>query len=99
MVEPMVRAQLKAHGINTLVFNKVKGEQERSLSELLELDDEVGILPRGLNFELKALMTHRAGCNLRNRYAHGLLSDQQLGTFPIVITWWVVLRMVLDPYR
>ncbi|WP_204304172.1 MULTISPECIES: DUF4209 domain-containing protein, partial [Lysobacteraceae] len=99
MIEPMVRAQLKAHGVNTLVSNKVNGEQERSLSELLELDDEAGILPRGLNFELRALMTHRAGCNLRNRYAHGLLSDQQLGTFPIVITWWVVLRMVLDPYR
>lgn len=99
MVEPMVRTQLKAQGINTLVANKVKGEQERSLSELLELDEEVNILTSGVNFELKALMTHRAGCNLRNRYAHGLICDQQLATYPIVVAWWVVLRMVLEPYR
>ncbi|HHA2743657.1 TPA: DUF4209 domain-containing protein [Stenotrophomonas maltophilia] len=98
MVEAIVRAELKRHDVDTRVTNDVDGENERSLTQLLELDAQLGILSKGLNFELKALMTHPAGANLRNRYAHGLMSDKELASPATLAVWWVVLRFVLRPY-
>lgn len=98
MIEAIVRGDLKRHGIDTRVANDLDGENERSLTLLLELDAERGILPRGLNFELKALMTHPAGANLRNRYAHGMMSDQELASPATLAVWWLALRFVLRPY-
>ncbi|WP_164281054.1 DUF4209 domain-containing protein [Stenotrophomonas indicatrix] len=98
MVEAIVRADLKRHGIDTRVSNDLDGENERSLTQLLELDAERAILPKGLNFELKALMPHPAGANLRNRYAHGLMSDRELASPATLTVWWLVLRYVLKPF-
>lgn len=98
MVEAVVRADLKRHGIDTRVANELDGENERSLTLLLELDAQLGILPAGMNFELKALMTHPAGANLRNRYAHGLMSDRELSSPAAMAVWWLMLRIVLKPF-
>lgn len=98
MIEAIVRADLKRHGVDTRASNDLDGENERSLTLLLELDAERAILPRGLNFELKALMTHPAGANLRNRYAHGLMSDRELASPATLAVWWLVLRFVLKPF-
>lgn len=98
MVEAFVRADLKRHGIDTRVANELDGENERSLTLLLELDAQRGILPAGMNFELKALMTHPAGANLRNRYAHGLMSDRELSSPAAMAVWWLMLRIVLRPF-
>jgi len=98
VVESIVRDELKRHGVDTRVKNDFDGENERSLTQLLELDAELGVLPRGMNLELKALMTHPAGANLRNRYAHGLMSDRELASAATLAVWWLVLRIVLRPF-
>ncbi|MBT2767169.1 DUF4209 domain-containing protein [Stenotrophomonas sp. ISL-67] len=62
------------------------------------MDAELDILPLGMNFELKALMTHPAGANLRNRYAHGLMSDRELASPATLAVWWLVMRIVLRSF-
>lgn len=99
--EPFVRAAFKRAGIHTLSNSNVTNgaEEEKSLSELLAHPDVGGVLSPDLILELKALLTHKAGHNLRNRYGHGLIADDQLASVGTVVLWWTMLRLVLWPFR
>jgi len=99
--EPFVRAAFKRAGIHTLSnSNATDGaEEEKSLNELLARPDVGSVLSPDLILELKALLTHKAGHNLRNRYGHGLISDDQLASVGTVALWWTMLRLVLWPFR
>lgn len=99
--EPFVRAAFKRAGVHTLSNSTVTdgAEEEKSLNELLAHPDVGSVLPPDLILELKALLTHKAGHNLRNRYGHGLISDDQLANVGTVALWWTMLRLVLWPFR
>jgi len=99
--EPFVRAAFKRAGIHTLSNSTVTdgAEEEKSLNELLAHPDVGSVLSPDLILELKALLTHKAGHNLRNRYGHGLISDDQLANVGTVALWWTMLRLVLWPFR
>lgn len=99
--EPFVRAAFKRAGIHTLSKSNVTdgAEEEKSLNELLAHPDVGSVLSPDLILELKALLTHKAGHNLRNRYGHGLISDDQLANVGTVALWWTMLRLVLWPFR
>lgn len=99
--EPFVRAAFKRAGIHTLSNSNVTdgAEEEKSLNELLAHPDVGSVLSPDLILELKALLTHKAGHNLRNRYGHGLISDDQLANVGTVALWWTMLRLVLWPFR
>ena len=97
--EPFVRAAFKRHGVNTL-SNKEDGiEEEKSLTELLAHAEAGTVLSQDLLLELKTLLTHKAGHNLRNLYGHGLISDGNLANVGTIVLWWTMLRLVLWPYR
>ncbi|HDS1654871.1 TPA: DUF4209 domain-containing protein [Stenotrophomonas maltophilia] len=100
-VEPFVRASFHRAGIHTLSpSNGTKGaEEEKSLNELLTHPDVSRVMSPDLVLELKALLTHKAGHNLRNRYGHGLIRDDQLAAVGTVVLWWTMLRLVLWPYQ
>lgn len=99
--EPFVRAAFKRAGIHTLSNSNLTdgAEEEKSLNELLAHPDVVSVLSPDLILELKALLTHKAGHNLRNRYGHGLIADDQLANIGTVALWWTMLRLVLWPFR
>ena len=46
-------------------------------------------------FQLRALLTERAGFNLRNLYSHGLLTDDAVHNNGLFMLWWLLLRMTL----
>lgn len=99
--EPFVRAAFKRAGIHTLSNSNVTDgvEEEKSLNELLAHPDVGDVLSPDLVLELKALLTHKAGHNLRNRYGHGLVADNQLASVGTVALWWTMLRLMLWPFR
>lgn len=68
-------------GLNTLLFNP-------KLKELVGAD---------LTFTLQALLTDQVGPNLRNRMAHGLLTDADCYSYSAVYLWVIALRLCCLP--
>ncbi|XHH29418.1 DUF4209 domain-containing protein [Xanthomonas euroxanthea] len=80
-----------------VVISDLDGEEVLpGLGEKLAYD--LAGLAQVYSIELKALMTHLAGANLRNRYSHGLMSDRELASPATLAVWWLVLRIVLRPF-
>lgn len=96
--EPFVRAAFKRRNINTLAI-KDGVEEEKSLSELLGHEDIAQVFHEDIVIELKAILTHRSGHNLRNRYGHGLIKDEHLVSTATIVLWWSLLRLIMWPYR
>ncbi|WP_127171395.1 DUF4209 domain-containing protein [Xanthomonas euvesicatoria] len=96
--EPFVRAAFKRHNINTLSI-KEGIEQEKSLSELLGHEDIAQVFHEDIVIELKAILTHRSGHNLRNLFGHGLIRDEHLASTATIVLWWTLLRLIMWPYR
>jgi len=96
--EPFVRAAFKRHNINTLAI-KDGVEEEKSLSELLGHEDISQVFHEDIVIELKAILTHRSGHNLRNLYGHGLIKDEHLASTAAIVLWWTLLRLIMWPYR
>lgn len=96
--EPFVRAAFKRHNINTLAI-KEDVEQEKSLSELLSHEDINQVFHEDIVMELKAILTHRSGHNLRNLFGHGLIRDEHLASTATIVLWWTLLRLIMWPYR
>lgn len=97
--EPFVRAAFKRNGIHTLSKNAEGAEEEKSLSELLDHPDINSVLHSDIVLELKALLTHKSGHNLRNRYGHGLITDDDLANVGTIVLWWTMLRLILWPFQ
>jgi len=97
--EPFVRAAFKRQGVHTLSNNSEGAEEEKSLNELLAHTEVLSVLSPDIILELKTLLTHKSGHNLRNRYGHGLIPDEGLASVGTVILWWTMLRLILWPYR
>lgn len=99
--EPFIRAAFHRRGIHTLSqSNAIDGaEEEKSLNELLAHPEVESVLSPDIVLELKAQLTHKSGHNLRNRYGHGLITDDDLACVGTIVLWWTMLRLVLWPYR
>lgn len=99
--EPFIRAAFHRRGIHTLSHNNTTdgAEEEKSLNELLAHPEVETVLSPDIVLELKAQLTHKSGHNLRNRYGHGLISDDDLACVGTIVLWWTMLRLVLWPYR
>lgn len=99
--EPFVRAAFHRRGIHTLSHNTTTDgvEEEKSLNELLVHPEVETVLSPDIVLELKAQLTHKSGHNLRNRYGHGLITDDNLACVGTIVLWWTMLRLVLWPYR
>ncbi|WP_414615119.1 DUF4209 domain-containing protein [Stenotrophomonas pavanii] len=97
--EPFIRSAFKRHGVHTLAANAEGAEEEKSLSELLAHPEVSSVLAPDIVLELKTLLTHKSGHNLRNLYGHGLISDDDLPSVGTIILWWTMLRLILWPYR
>jgi len=93
--EALVRNIFKRARVNTLVNRDDGTEEEMSLNQLLESPQAVEVLGTDFAFQMRALLTEKAGFNLRNLYSHGLLTDDAVHQDGLYMLWWLLLRMTL----
>ncbi|GGR13489.1 DUF4209 domain-containing protein [Agromyces mediolanus] len=98
VTEACVRAALHRDGIETRNLRVDDTEIEPGLSALMELDGADEALGYDLAWNMRALYCGPLGPNLRNRVAHGLVSDVEAAGADVVFAWWLALRLAFVPY-
>jgi hypothetical protein len=94
--EHAVRELFFERGIVTSTLPSSGAQNEHDLNALLGHARAAEIFGEPLLFDLRVLLTEKAGANLRNAIAHGLLDDgADVGAK--IYFWWVCLRLVLYP--
>lgn len=96
-VEPSIRYLLENHGLITSKLNDKLIQEVRSLEKLLTEPETTRALGEAHVFELRGSLTEKFGGNLRNRLAHGLLSDGECYTMHVMHLWWLLLRLCVAP--
>lgn len=94
--EHAVREVFFRQGIVTSTLPSSGAQNEHNLNQLLEHPRAIEIFGKELLFDLRVLLTEKAGANLRNDIAHGILDDDDKGGAKIYF-WWMCMRLVLLP--
>lgn len=96
-MEALVRHWLRRKGVVTSTVTSDGFQEERLLSQLLALPQAEQTFGPSLLFELKCHLTEEWGFNLRNNYAHGLMSDGEVASRGTISLWWLLWRVLLMP--
>lgn len=95
-LENMIRTMLESSGVITTKLDAADSTQQQIvLSSMLGHQTLLRILGENVVFDLKGLLDERIGPNLRNRVAHGLVSDRDFYTTDAVRLWFMVLHLVV----
>lgn len=96
-IENMVRVELQKVGEVTCTLDKGI-QNEIGLSSLMNRRENIlEIFGENLAFEIECIFTESIGFNLRNKIAHGLLSDLEASHLDACIyAWWLSLRIILN---
>jgi Domain of unknown function (DUF4209) len=94
-LENSIRHLMHLHGMSTTSIDSMGLQREIDLNSVLEDDRVTQCLPEGMVVELRCLMTDGRGPNLRNRLAHGLMSDASFDAVEAFYAWWFILRLCL----
>jgi hypothetical protein len=96
-VEHIIRTYLK-NNFDVDTMTTIDGEQsEKGLSTLMKDSIINQAFDANFAFEIKALFCEKAGPNLRNNVAHGLLSDDSAESDFVVYAWWLALKIAFKP--
>jgi len=68
-------------------------EQAKSLNNIFELPNFIEVFDEDLLFDLRSLLTEKYGSNMRNKFAHGLLSYDEASSPISIYVWWISLRL------
>jgi hypothetical protein len=94
--EHAVRELFVRSGIVAATLPSTGAQNEYNLNQLLEQARAAEVFGAELVYDLRVLLTEKAGANLRNDIAHGLLADGgKIGAK--IYFWWTCLRFVLVP--
>jgi hypothetical protein len=94
--EHAVRELFFRRGIVTATLPSSGAQNEHDLNALLKHPRATEIFDEELVFDLRVLLIEKAGANLRNSIAHGLLDDGAVFGAKVYF-WWMCLRLVLLP--
>lgn len=72
-------------------------QNEHNLNSTLYRPEITYIFDESTLFDLKCLLVERAGSNLRNLMAHGLIDDVYFNSPLMSYVWWLTLRLCLIP--
>ncbi len=72
-------------------------QDEHHLTTTLYCPEITSIFDEDTLFDLKGLLVERAGSNLRNRMAHGLINDDGFLSPLMSYLWWLTLRLCCLP--
>ena len=92
-LENSIRCVLNAHGVTTSGLDDQGVQEEYDLNKLVHLPKFKIIFSENLGFDLRGLLVERAGSNLRNRFAHGLMNYDEFSTYKTIYLWWLTLRL------
>ncbi|WP_136588232.1 DUF4209 domain-containing protein [Microbacterium hydrothermale] len=96
-IENMVRLHLRNAGQQTSTIDRGV-EQEIGLTALMGRESVSEIFGEDIAFEIRALFCGPIGPNLRNNFAHGLVSDDSVRSVHAIYCWWFVLRLAFVPF-
>lgn len=92
--ENALRVLLEARGGVVTTLPKSGEQNEATLNQLFELPQCVDFFGPDEHFELQSFLVMKAGANLRNELAHGLIADGGREA-DFAYLWWKVLRCVV----
>lgn len=92
-LENSLRSILMANGHVPTKINDEGVQEELDLNALLADDRLKAVLNRDYIMELRGLLVEKGGPNLRNRFCHGLVDDDELESDRSFYLWWLLLRM------
>jgi hypothetical protein len=92
--EHAIRIQLNQLGVSTLTLPASGVQNEIDLSALLDKAELRTLYDEATIFDWKSLLTEKAGANLRNELAHGLVEPGDRQAEQIYL-WWMILRCVV----
>jgi hypothetical protein len=95
--EHAVRWHLNVAGVSTLTLPLSGIQNELDLGALLDKPETTRMFGESFLFDLKSLLVEKAGSNLRNELAHGLVEPESHEP-DFVYLWWVMLRLVVAPF-
>jgi Domain of unknown function (DUF4209) len=96
-VENSIRYLLWRRGIITSGLDDSGIQNEYNLNSTLYHPELGSIFDENTLFDLKCLLVERSGSNLRNRMAHGLISDNEFSSPLMSYLWWFTLRLCCLP--
>jgi len=97
-IEHMVRVHLKQAGAKTANLDKDGIQNENGMSTLMGLPEAEQVFGKDLAFELRSLFCDAFGPNLRNKLAHGLLSESACRSPFAIYAWWLTLRLTFNTW-
>ncbi len=92
-LENSIRHVLSRSGVIVSKLDDSGVQEEKDLGALLREPKLEELLGEDLVFDLQGLLVERFGANLRNRMAHGLMTDVEFTTPTVLYLWWLVLRV------
>jgi len=83
----------------SVITSKLKNgiQHENDLNTMLYITDITSIFDEDTLFDLRGLLIEDKGSNLRNRMAHGLISDNEFNSPIMSYLWWITLRLCCLP--
>jgi tetratricopeptide (TPR) repeat protein len=72
-------------------------QDEHNINALIRRPELVEILGEDIVFNLKGILVHRFGSNIRNRMAHGLMGHSSFFDSDNVYLWWFTLHLFCLP--
>jgi hypothetical protein len=94
-IENSIRHLLGQHGVPTTFMRQDGTQEEYPLTKLVELEEFAAVLGEDLAFFMRGLLAHKAGSNLRNRIAHGLMSEGAFYSPASIVLAPLVLRLLI----
>ena len=72
-------------------------QDELDLNTTLRMSEIDTLLGEDMALDLRTLLVERFGSNLRNRFAHGLMHQNQFVSYEGAYLWWLGLHLCLAP--
>ena len=97
-LENAFRTYFEQQGFPTSRVDKHGIQEDFDLNELLRSPVFPKLFGEDMTFNLRVMLVEKAGLNLRNNLAHGLMSDREMSSSTWNFLWWLVLRLCLEPF-
>ncbi|MGB3693988.1 MAG: DUF4209 domain-containing protein [Spirulinaceae cyanobacterium] len=96
-IEHSIRYLMEQQGFIVSGLDDRGIQDEHNINALIRRPELVEILGEDIVFDLKGLLVHRFGNNLRNGMAHGLVDYNNFFSYENSYLWWLTLRLCCLP--
>jgi hypothetical protein len=96
-IENSLRNFLDSNGIVASNLDQRGIQEDLTIDALFSRERVKEIFPADLEFDLTGLLVRKAGPNLRNRLAHGLISQEEFLSYDLLYLWGLVIHLCLLP--